>query len=606
MAKKVQHVFSLFFIVAVLSLIFSFGAFGQGGSGGGMQGGGMQGGGMQGGMPSDAGPGGMQGGGMGMGGAPGEMPGGGGGMPGGSGGPPGGGGGMGMGGAPSTAAIFIEDGAVNTEKEYEAGKYKANIKSDAKGITIKGLNITSGDYTFNGVVATGADTVVTLDNVKMKLGVTKEAGANDSGGAAASVSNNATMYINNSDLVVDGAQRYVTNTGDDAKIIVNDSSVIQTGSNEFTTQQTEPFSNPALLIYGIARANMSTGTSHTYYFNSTVTTEGWASLSTDASSGDGLDLYAYNTKAIAQNGGYGTYADFGCRVWLYGSTLDSAEIGAIISKSGAVHVLDGASAPADVMKYNTGKTTTAGTVVTGGRNAVMIHAPDMMGEGKGAADCGTLNVTNSTLATSKKLKTVRDYSTHISKAVGAYIDYTMGAALLIKSTSANINFDNAKFDSFSGVNIMTVLNSDSMGNYLKEGDADDSNQVKPIAVSMKNMDVKGDVMHMDYHRIMTLSLENTTMKGAVVSGTMEDWNKLWTAYKKEDCNWLVDDSWNTFYGVKMTVKKGATWNVTAKSTLSSLTLEKGGTIKGKVQVDGKDVTPSAGKTYTGKIVVMPL
>lgn len=590
MAKKVQHVFFLFFITAVLSLIFSFGAFGQGGSDG-----------MQDGMPSGAGPGGMQGGG------PGEMPGGGGGMPGGgSGGPPGGGGGMGMGGAPSTAAIFIENGAVNAEKEYEAGRYKANIKSDANGITIKGLNITSGDYTFNGVVATGADTVVTLDNVKMKLGVTKEAGANDSGGAAASVSNNATMYINNSYLVVDGAQRYVTNTSDDSVLVVNNSSVTQTGSNEFTTKQSEPFSNPALLIYGIARTNMSTGSSHTYYFNSTCTTEGWAALSTDASSGDGLDLYAYNSKAIAQNGGYGTYADFSCRVWLYGSTLESAEIGAIISKSGKITVADGASVPKDVIKYNKGKTTTAGSAIVGGRNAVMIHAPDMMGEGKAAADCATLEIINSTLATSKKLKTVRDYSTHISKAVGAYIDYTMGAALLIKSTSANINFDNAKFDSFSGVNIMTVLNSDSMGNYLKEGDADDSRQVKPIAVSMKDMDIKGDIKHMDYQRIMTLSLENTTMKGAVVSGTMEEWNKLWTAYKKEDCNWVVDDSWNAFYGVKMTVKKGATWDVTAKSTLSSLTLEKGGAIKGKVQVDGKDVTPSAGKTYTGRIVVMPL
>lgn len=512
-----------------------------------------------------------------------------------------------MGGAPSKAAIFIENGAVNAEKEYEAGKYKSNIKSDAKGITIKDLNITSGDYTFNGIVVSGADTVVTLDNVKMKLGVTKEAEANAGGGAAVNTSDGATTYIRNSDLVVDGAQRYVTNTGGTSKLIVNDSSVTQTGSNQYTTKQTEPFSNNALLISGIARANMSVGASKTYYFNSTVTTEGWASLSTDAASRpDGLDLYAYNSKAVAQNGGYGTYADFDCRVWLYGSNLESAEIGAIISKSGKITVADGASAPADVTKYNTGKTTAAGSVVTGGRNAVMIHAPDMMGQGKAAADCGTLDVINSSLATNRNLKSTRDYAKHISKAVDAYINYTMGAALLVKSTSANINFDKAKFDSFSGVNVMTVLNSDSMGNYLKEGDADDSNQVKPIAISMKNMDIKGDVKHMDYQRIMTLSLENTTMKGAVVSGTMEDWNNLWTEFDKKDCNWVVDTSWNTYYGVRLTVKKGATWDVTAKSTLSSLTLENGGTIKGKVQVDGKDVTPAAGKTYTGKIVVMPL
>jgi hypothetical protein len=335
-----------------------------------------------------------------------------------------------------------------------------------------------------------------------------------------------------------------------------------------------------------------------------VTTEGWAALSTDASSGDGLDLYAYNTRAVAQHGGYGTYADFGCRVWLYGSTVDSPEVGAIIAKSGQITVADGASAPADVMKYNLGKTTTAGTVITGGRNAVMIHAPDMMGEGKGAADHGTLNIINSTLATSRKLKSTRDYATHIGKAAQAYIDYINGAALLIKSTSATINFERAKIDSFSGVAVMTVLNSDKMGNFLKA--ETDGSEVKPVAIFMKNMSVNADIKHMDYQRIMTLSLDRTTLKGAVVSGTMEDWNKLWAAFQRKDTRWVQNDKWSTFYGVRMTLKPGSTWEVSGPSLLSSLTVENGAALKGRVQVNGADITPTVGKTYTGKILVMPL
>lgn len=525
-------------------------------------------------------------------------------------GPPGGGpGGMpgvppGMFRAPSEATIYIENGVQNTEKEYEAGKYKANIKSDTDGITIQGLNLTSGDYTFDGIVVDGEKSIVTIDNCKMKLGVTTEAAVDDTGGTALITINGATTHIKNSQLVLDGAQRYTTYTAGTSKLIVNDSSVTQTGSNEFTTKQTEPFSNNALLISGIARANMSVSSSKTNYFNSTCTTEGWAALSTDMASPEGLDLYAYNTRAIAQNGGYGTYADFDCRVWLYGSTLESPEIGAIISKSGKILIADGASAPGDVTKYNTGKTTTAGSVVMGGRNAVMIHAPDMSGVGKAAADCGFLDVINSTLATSKKLKSTRDYAKHINKAVDAYINYTMGAALLVKSTSAVINFDNAKFDTFSGIAIMTILNSDSMGNFLKA--ENDGAEVKPVAISMKNMEVKGDIKHMDYQRIMTLSLENATLNGAVVSGTMEEWNSLWTAYDKEECNWLVDGYYNTRYGVKMTLKKGTTWNVSGLSTLSSLTVENGGKINGTVQVDGITVTPAAGKTYTGNIVVKPI
>jgi hypothetical protein len=585
MIKKFKRVFPIFFFLIVLLSLCTFGVSAQQAPDG-----------TQVGAPS-----GMKDGSMPSGGAPGGMP------PGGAGGPPSGGmpgggsGGPPMMGAPSKAAIYFENGAENADKEYTAGQYKANIKSDANGIVIQGLGLTNGDYTFNGIVATGEKSIVTLDKAKIKLGVTREAGANDSGGAAVTISNKATVYIKNSELTVDGAQRYVTNNGD-AKLIVNDSSVTQTGSNQFTTKQTEPFSNPKLLVSGIARANMSMGSSQTYYFNSIVTAEGWASLSTDT--GGGLNLYAYNTKGIAQHGGYGTYADFGCSVWLYGSSLDAAEIGAIIAQSGQVTVADGASVPADVIKYNLGKTTTSGSVVTGGRNAVMIHSPDMGNVGKASANCGIFTALNSTLATSRNLKSTRDYAAKYGAAVGAYIDYIAGVDILVKSTSANITLDNVKFDSYNGVIIMTALNSDDSGNFLHA--ESDGAEVKPIAISMKNMNVQGDIKHMDYQRIMTLSMENTTLKGAIVSGTMEDWNNLWTKFDKKDCKWLVDTSWKTCYGIKLTVKKGATWEVSGASSLSSLTLENGGTIKGKVQVDGKDVKPTAGQTYTGKIVAKPL
>jgi hypothetical protein len=509
-----------------------------------------------------------------------------------------------MGGAPSKAAIFISDGAENAAKEYTAGQYKANITSDATGLKISGFNFSTDDYTVNGIVASGAKSVVTIDNAKIHTGVNKESSSNP--GTPLTVDGGATVYLNHSDLISDGAGgqsgRYVTNNGGASKLIVNDSTVTQTGPNQYTSKIAEPFSNNALLIYGNARANMSGGNSRTYYFNSTVTTEGWASLSTDAC-GD-VDLYAYHTTAIAQHGGYGTYADFNCRVHLYGSKLTSPEIGAIISKSGKVEILDGASAPADVVKYDKGAKTTEGSVVVGGRNAVMIHAPDMQNVGLQAADHGFLTIINSTIKTDSSLKGTRDYAEHINKATQAYIDYTKGAALLIKSTTATIKMERAKIESFSGVAIMSVLNSDSMGNFLHK--ESDGAKVKPTDISMKDMSVTGDVKHMDYQRPMNISLDNTTLKGAIVSGSVADWNKLWTAYDKKDCKWVQDAKWDTFYGVRLTVGKGSTWQVTGPSLLESLTVADGGSVKGKVQVDGKAVTPAAGQTYTGKISVTPL
>ena len=238
--------------------------------------------------------------------------------------------------APSKAAIYIANGAENSAKEYTPGQYKADVTSDAKGLKISGFNFSTDDYAVNGIVVSGEKSIVTVDNARIHLGVTKESTSNP--GTALTVDGGATVYLNHSDLTSDGAGgqagRYVTNNSGASRLIVNDSTVTQTGPNQYTSRIAEPFSNNALLIYGNARANMSGGNSKTYYFNSTVTTEGWASLSTDACGS--VDLYAYNTRAVAQHGGYGTYADFNCRVHLYGSKLTSAEIGAIISKSGEI------------------------------------------------------------------------------------------------------------------------------------------------------------------------------------------------------------------------------------------------------------------------------
>ena len=517
-------------------------------------------------------------------------------------GTPGGGAPM-WGGAPAKAALYISDGAENSAKEYTPGQYKANVTSDTKGIKISGLNFSTGDYTVHGVAVDGAKSIVTIENAKIHLGVTKEATKDP--GSALTVDHGATVYLNHSDLTVDGsgamAGRYVAFNAN-GTLVVNDSNLTQTGPNQFTSKIAEPFMMNALLISGNDRANMSTGTGKTYYFNSTVTTEAWAALSTDTCKD--VDLYAYNTKAIALDGGYGNYADTGCRVWLYGVTEKAPEIGAIVGDTGQLYVDDGAHAPADVLKYNLGAKTSAGSVITGGRNAVVIHVPDMKGEGLAAASNGTLTVKNSTLATDRNLKTKRDYATYINKATGAYIDYVMGADILVKSDSATITLENAKLESFSGVAVLTVINSDSMGNFLHN--ESDGAKVKPIAVSMKDMSVTGDVKHMDYQRIMTLSLDNATLKGAIVSGSVDDWNKLWTAYDKKDVKWIQNDKWNTFYGVRLTVGKGSTWQVTGPSLLESLKVEDGGSVKGKVMVDGKAVTPAAGQTYTGKISVTPL
>lgn len=500
-------------------------------------------------------------------------------------------------GAPTGAAIVITDGAQSPDEEYEAGKYTDLISTADGVVTISGLELTSGDYGFNGLCVTGADSIVRLEKANIRLGVDTPAGDSDTGGAAVNVDKSATVYISDSELVVDGSARYVTAAYNDATLVVNDSSVISTGSNENTADVSEPFSNEALLISGNARANFSIGATKTYYFNSVCSAEGWAALSTDSATGNGLDLYAYNTDGIAENGGYSTYADTNCRVWLYGSRLTAAELGVIISKSGQVHAYSSSAADSELLSYNEGEVVNLETSIVGGRNAVMIHAPDMMGQGLYAADCGTFTAEDTTIATSEDLVSTKDYYDY-SDAVGAYVDYIMGDLFLIRSTSANIELKNVRMDSYSDVLVHTVLNSDSMGNFLASGDGD---QVNPIAVSMTDMDVFGDILHEDYQRKMTVELQNTTLSGNIVSGTVDSWNEKWVQYG--EVNWVVDDSYDAIYGVSLTVGKDSLWNVTGSSTLTSLTVEDGGTINGEITLDGAPLTPVPGETYTGNIVV---
>lgn len=500
-------------------------------------------------------------------------------------------------GAPTEAAIVITDGAEVPDSEYEPGKYSEMLKTEDGVITIEGLELTSNDYTFNGLVATGPDTVVRLEKANIRLTVGSEAADSDTGGAAVNIDNGTTLYISDSDLVVDGAARYVTAAYNDATLVVNNSTVHSTGSNAMTAGITEPFSNEALLISGTARANFSIGATQTYYFNSVCTAEGWAALSTDSATGNGLDLYAYNTEGIAENGGYSTYADTNCRVWLYGSRMAAAEIGVIISKSGKVESMPASAAPAEVMAYNEGETVDAETSVLGGRNAVMIHAPDMMGQGLYAADCGTYIQEGGILGTTMEYVSTKDYYDY-GDAVGAYIDYVSGSTFLIRSTSANITLKGAKMESYNNTLFHTVLNSDSMGNFLAPGDAD---QVNPVAISLEDMDVTGDIRHEDYHRNMTVELKNTTLSGNIVSGTMESWNETWAEYG--EVNWVVDETFDDVNGVALTLGEGATWNVTGESSLVSLSVAEGAVINGEVTLDGEVIVPEAGETYEGTIVV---
>jgi len=555
----------------------------------------------------------------------------------------------GMGAPHSAGAVYISGGARVADHQYADGKVTLRVADNAPGVDgnrADGILLTSADYEANGIVVAdgtyqfGGDkdyfTVFTsLDDDYLGTSVTQgpdKIGSFNSvllftvdsdvpaeaktGSSGVDALGEAVVHIDNVYMQVDGSQRYVDSTLAQATTVINDSYFVSTGdATSHTAEIKLPFSNEALLIDGGARTNFSVGASNTYYFNSVAIAEGWATLSTDACGGGGLNLYAYNTTARALNGGYGSYADFNCHVWLYGSDLQAAEIGVIISKSGRVSVFDGASADANLLALNRGEVTEKSSDLTGGRNAVMLHAPDMMGGGISQVDFGYFDATNSTLATSRELKTTFDYGVY-GPAVRKYVDYISGDVILVKSTSAAVTLDNVLLDSYNGVIFHTVLNSDRMGNFLAGGDnraLDPAGAliVKPITLSLRNMTAAGDILHDDYQRDLEVSLTSTALSGRIVQGTYESWTALWASKGVDEAHWLPDEAWSGSNFLSVTLDKDSAWTVTGASSMSRLVIEDGAIISAgesatlRMTVDGvaTDIAPGI---YEGAIVISPV
>lgn len=55
--------------------------------------------------------------------------------------------------------------------------------------------------------------------------------------------------------------------------------------------------------------------------------------------------------------------------------------------------------------------------------------------------------------------------------------------------------------------------------------------------------------------------------------------------------------------VEVVLEAGSVWNVTGEGILTSLTVQEGAVLNGRVTVDGAEIIPEAGKTYTGSILV---
>ncbi len=588
-----------------------------------------------GGAPEGGGPGGMS-----EGGGPGEAPEGGG-----PGGAPGGGPGEaseggGPGGAPEGGPGMQESDVASTGNsvnttgliEVSADQVSADetlsayVSQDGEETIISGLAYDSSDYSTTLVSA--SESTVTVQDADVAMGV-GEAITGDEQAGTALYTDSGTTVIENSNISVDGAGRYTVAATGTATMAVIDSVITAGGDNGAdgnTSAVTEPSSNAGLLISGTSRANFSVGQTHTYYYDSLCVADGWAALSTDSATGTGLEFAAVDTEAVTLHGGYGIYADSNCRDYLYGCTLAAAEIGGIISNNGSVQVSGSEDAADDqtadgysVMSY-AGEETTADngrSVILAGRNDFQLHSPDMMGEGTSDYTASltlhhtdlitedTINqdgysYTSSVNGETYLIQADTDYAEKYGEAVGAYVDYVSGAAILVKSTSAQIELKDVTVSSYSGTALLTALNSDSMSRYLKEDVGEG------VHVTVEESVIDGDLVHDDYQRDMEITLDGSTLNGAVTFCTAEEWNARWADMASdENCCWAdldasvyVTDTHETV----LALTNGSVWNVTGESELTELSVSADSSVEGTITAEQTETLEDGTTVYYNVVV----
>ena len=407
----------------------------------------------------------------------------------------------------------------------------------------------------------------------------------------------------------------IQNSGD-SDLTVRNSYIV--GS---TTALTEPLAgNPGnLLVGGSIRTTLALGHAHSYYVNSTIISQNWAALSTDAAEPalsedeSELSLYAYNTVAITADGGYGAYSDLFCNLFSYGSHIQAAEIGIISGTYGRVTVGTIADGEADaaMAAHLTEADKTAqpnkeqGSVISGGRNAIMIHSVNLppYWEYEGYAQdelplySTEVTVNGSTLETDLTL----DMGVSYDAQKQAYINHTAGSVILIKSTNTDIRLTDSVISADpngTGAFLHSVYNNDTMFmNTVPDGET-----YPGMAVSMVGMDVTGDVIDEDYQRDMYLTLDGSTLTGAVNFYDCAHWNEV--AQAEGFTNYALDASYDTVHGTYITLNNGSVWTVTARSTLLGLTIDDTSAVNGVMTVDGVETAPVPG-VYEGVIVLMP-
>ena len=356
-----------------------------------------------------------------------------------------------------TPTVYIKDG--KRAEGHDETLYGGEITDD----TAQDVRIVSYDGMVGGIYAEGPGTDYTVEGAVISLSGDGEGLGEKSAGAG--VSDHATLTLKDVLIDVSGINRTATSASGGSVLRVYDSILTSHGApygDDSPNGTPRPMPPAPLEIMGNNRTHCTVQNSYSYFYNSLITCDGWAALSTDASNGF-VYLEANDCKVVSTKSGYGAYADWGCHDVFNDCKFDVACQAAILAGESSV-------------KF-TGSELKCGTYLA------LMHC--VMGR---HTEVGELTLTDCDVRTGKNAVEV-----HGQNVVVSMENCTVQTAGALMRTCKNAD-----------PNASRVNGRPTPGDELR----------------LKDMSVSGDILHEDPERDCRVYLTSTSLRGAICNAAL--------------------------------------------------------------------------------------
>ena len=539
-----------------------------------------------------------------------------------------------------TALYVTKDGIVH---EGSAAKAISGGSFDDAGA--EGISLESSSADFSAVIVDGGE--YSLKNTKLSL--KSDADGKDTCdfvglGSAVGAFNGAQVDIENCEIETTGVARCTVFCDNGSDVVIKDSKLSALGgklydgyvnSADFNYMVATPW---VLGIMGNARGtNLMGDKASMVLVNTDVKVSNWGVLSTDNGNDNVLavidsSLTTLGCEEDKKNpyfrkfgSGYGTYI-LGCDEDFRGVTMNVGTYIGIAREGNAIY----RSSKGSVKVVSP----TTGEVVYEGEGKGQVSRLHSDGFGIMAHDRAELTLTDGTeMETAAAAFLMRAGGVKIRIENGACVKVEDGVILqILDDDDATVGVDwngerelefHTEFNEKAGwpsengqISSMMPPPDPSDMPPMMEGMEPPPPPQFDVHFSATDTELNGALYNgSGYYGQGAKQLYVTLSRGAVLNGTISATETIHvnengqqnTHFTSEQYYYLGRVANRVFFNgdnsVEVRLEAGSVWNAAEAGEITSLTVEDGAVLNGKVTLDGVDLVPEAGKTYTGKIIV---